>query len=40
MKNYVVGVDLGGTKISTALADLAGNVLAQSIIPTNAHEGE
>ena len=40
MNKYVIGVDLGGTKISTALADLEGNVLAQSIIPTNAHEGE
>ena len=40
MNKYVVGVDLGGTKISTALADFEGNVLAQSIIPTNAHEGE
>ena len=40
MNKYVVGVDLGGTKISTALADCEGNVLAQSIIPTNAHEGE
>lgn len=40
MNKYVVGVDLGGTKISTALADFEGNVLSQSIIPTNAHEGE
>ena len=29
MKNYVVGIDLGGTKISCALADLEGNVKAQ-----------
>ena len=40
MKNYVVGIDLGGTKISCALADLEGNVKAQHTTPTNAHEGE
>ncbi|MDZ5255100.1 ROK family protein [Clostridium sp. LIBA-8841] len=40
MKNYVVGIDLGGTKISCALADLEGNVIAQHTTPTNAHEGE
>lgn len=40
MKNYVVGVDLGGTKISTALSDLEGKVINQTTIPTDAHEGE
>jgi glucokinase len=39
MKNYVVGVDLGGTKISCALSDLEGRVVAQTTIPTLAHEG-
>lgn len=39
-KNYVIGIDLGGTKISGALADLDGKVMAQYTIPTNAHEGE
>ncbi|MCM8711793.1 ROK family protein [Clostridium sp. SYSU_GA19001] len=39
-KNYVVGIDLGGTKISGALADLQGNVLSQFTMPTDAHEGE
>jgi glucokinase len=39
-KNYVVGIDLGGTKISGALADLEGNILSQSTVPTNAFEGE
>ena len=29
-KEYVIGVDLGGTKILTALADLEGNVLQRS----------
>lgn len=40
MKNYVVGVDLGGTKISCALADLEGNVISQHTVPTDAFEGE
>ena len=40
MKNYVVGIDLGGTKISCALADLEGQVISQNTVPTNAQEGE
>lgn len=40
MKNYVVGVDLGGTKISIALSDLEGKIINQTTIPTDAHEGE
>ena len=40
MKNYVVGVDLGGTKISCALSDLEGRVVAQTTIPSLAHEGD
>ncbi len=40
MKNYVVGIDLGGTKISCALSDLEGRVVAQTTIPTLAHEGD
>ena len=40
MKNYVIGVDLGGTKISTALSTLEGNIITQTVIPTNAKEGE
>lgn len=39
-KRYVIGIDLGGTKINGALADLEGKVLSQYIIPTNATEGE
>jgi glucokinase len=39
-KNCVIGIDMGGTKISTALADLNGKVLSQCTIPTNAFEGE
>ena len=40
MKNYVVGVDLGGTKISTALSDLEGKIINHTTIPTDAQEGE
>jgi glucokinase len=36
---YIVGVDLGGTKILTARCDLAGQVLAQARLPTLAEEG-
>jgi glucokinase len=39
-KNFVVGIDLGGTKINGALADMNGKVLSQFTIPTNAFEGE
>lgn len=39
-KNYVVGIDLGGTKINGALADLDGKILSQYTLPTNAAEGE
>lgn len=37
---YIVGVDLGGTKILTARCDLAGRVLAQARLPTRADEGQ
>lgn len=40
MQKYVIGVDLGGTKISTALSNLNGEVLCQTTVPTNASEGE
>lgn len=40
MKNYVIGVDLGGTKISTAISTLDGKIVSQTVIPTNAIEGE
>ncbi|AGK98676.1 ROK family protein [Clostridium pasteurianum] len=39
-KKYVIGIDLGGTKISGALSDVDGNVLSQYTLPTNAFEGE
>ncbi|GAA0078934.1 ROK family protein [Clostridium sp. CTA-5] len=40
MQTFVVGVDLGGTKISTALSKLNGEVISQTTVPTNANEGE
>ncbi|MEW6182860.1 MAG: ROK family protein [Bacillota bacterium] len=39
MGNYVVGVDLGGTKIYTALATLDGKIRAELKVPTLAREG-
>ena len=39
-KKYVVGVDLGGTKIYTALVDLQGNMIKEKTVETLAHEGE
>ncbi|NLZ47671.1 MAG: ROK family protein [Clostridiales bacterium] len=38
--NYVIGIDLGGTKIKGALADLDGRILSSYTVPTNAFEGE
>lgn len=40
MRNYVIGVDLGGTKISTAISTIEGKLLKNVVIPTNAEEGE
>src|SRR5436309_1102618 len=31
--NYVIGVDLGGTRLRTALADRAGGIVRQSAVP-------
>lgn len=39
MGEYVAGIDLGGTKIYAALADLTGQILAELKIPTRAQEG-
>ena len=39
-KRYVVGVDLGGTKIYTALVDLQGNIIKEKVIETLASEGD
>ena len=40
VKEYVIGLDLGGTKISCALADVSGEVKAEVNMKTLAHEGE
>lgn len=37
---YVIGIDLGGTKISGAVANFKGDMLSQYTIPTKAEEGE
>lgn len=39
-KKYVVGVDLGGTKIYTALVDLDGKIIKEKVVETLAAEGE
>ncbi|MBM6837165.1 ROK family protein [Clostridium saudiense] len=39
-KKYVVGVDLGGTKIYTALVDLEGNIVKEKVVETLAAEGQ
>lgn len=39
-KKYVVGVDLGGTKIYTALVNLEGNIIKEKAVETLAFEGE
>ncbi|MGI6128992.1 MAG: ROK family protein [bacterium] len=39
MENYVIGIDLGGTKIAAALATISGQVLASVRRPTNVKSG-
>ncbi|MBC2582539.1 ROK family protein [Clostridium sp. DJ247] len=39
-KKYVIGIDLGGTKINGVVTDLNGVVLSQYTISTNADQGE
>lgn len=39
-KKYVIGVDLGGTKIYTALVDLEGNMKNEVIVKTEAEQGD
>ena len=40
MKEYIIGVDLGGTKISTAISKKDGVIIENVVIPTNSKEGE
>lgn len=37
-RSYVIGVDLGGTKILTALADLEGRILRRVLVDTGAND--
>lgn len=39
-KQYVIGVDLGGTKINIAIADIKGNIVINEIRDTEAYFGE
>ena len=39
MKKYVVGVDIGGTKLATVVADTTGNILNKVRKPTLAEKG-
>ncbi|WP_461207496.1 ROK family protein [Clostridium sp. DL1XJH146] len=39
-RDNVIGIDLGGTKISGVISDLQGNVYSKYTIPTNAEQGE
>ena len=39
-KKYVVGVDLGGTKIYTALVNLKGEIIEEITVKTEAEKGE
>ena len=36
---FVLGIDLGGTKLHVALADLHGEIVAESIEPTSCDGG-
>ncbi|MCL4515384.1 MAG: ROK family protein [Firmicutes bacterium] len=36
---YTIGVDLGGTKVATALTDIHGRILQRAEVPTGAQEG-
>ncbi|MCX5749323.1 MAG: ROK family protein [Candidatus Saganbacteria bacterium] len=40
MKNYIIGIDLGGTKISAAIADAKGKIIEQITVPTEAVRGK
>lgn len=36
---YVIGIDVGGTKIAAAIADSSGKILKQNMIPTDSKKG-
>ncbi|MDD5457135.1 MAG: ROK family protein [Candidatus Margulisbacteria bacterium] len=39
-KEFIIGIDVGGTKIAAAIADNKGNILANFITPTEAKKGD
>lgn len=39
MKNYIIGVDIGGTKIATGLVTKEGKLLEKVVLPTLSEEG-
>ena len=39
MERYVIGIDLGGSKIATCIIDKKGKILKKITIPTLAQEG-
>jgi glucokinase len=39
-ENHVIGVDLGGTRLRTALADRNGEIIRQRVVPTRASQGQ
>lgn len=40
MKNFIAGIDLGGTKICTAIADKGGKIISIIKMPTEAEKGK
>lgn len=40
MNKYIIGIDLGGTKISAAMADRNGRIIEQITVPTEAGRGK
>ncbi|NLC66806.1 MAG: ROK family protein [Clostridium sp.] len=40
MKKYVIGIDLGGTKIATAISDLKGEIVEKIVLDTKSYLGE
>ena len=39
MNSYVVGIDIGGTKLATVVADKDGNILQKVRKPTESEKG-
>ena len=39
MKQFYIGVDLGGTKINTAISNQLGEIIAEEVVPTEASKG-